>query len=85
MIECLNCGKELYNIDGKRGKKFCNSTCRSNFWQKCKRKNKENSLDKNLEEVNKLPNIQENIVKSKVMQEMEQRVAEIQKQFLNKK
>jgi hypothetical protein len=31
---CLNCGKELKQEKGKREKKFCNSTCRSAYWQK---------------------------------------------------
>lgn len=34
---CLECGKELVQIIGKRAKKFCNVTCRSNYWQKQKR------------------------------------------------
>ena len=38
--ECLNCGKDLVHIAGKRGKIFCNATCRSNYWQKQDRKNK---------------------------------------------
>ncbi len=37
-MECLNCKKELEQIPQKRPKKFCNSTCRSNYWQKEKRK-----------------------------------------------
>ncbi len=39
-MECLNCSKELVQIEGKRAKQFCNSTCRSNYWQKEKRKEK---------------------------------------------
>lgn len=39
-MNCLNCNKELEQIKGKRERKFCNSTCRSNFWQKENRKNK---------------------------------------------
>ena len=35
---CLNCKKELEQLVGKRQKQFCNSTCRSNYWQKAKRK-----------------------------------------------
>lgn len=38
MLKCLNCGKGLTEIEGKREKQFCNSTCRSNHWQKEKRK-----------------------------------------------
>lgn len=38
MNNCLNCGKELVQIEGKRSKKFCDNTCRSNYWQKTNRK-----------------------------------------------
>lgn len=34
MDKCLNCGKELKHIDGRRKKTFCNDTCRSNYWYK---------------------------------------------------
>lgn len=37
-MKCPNCEKELEQIEGKRAKQFCNSTCRSNHWQKEKRK-----------------------------------------------
>lgn len=37
-MPCLNCNKEIIQIPKKREKMFCNSTCRSNFWQKEKRK-----------------------------------------------
>jgi hypothetical protein len=36
-MACLNCGKELTTVAHKREKVFCNSTCRSNYWQKVKR------------------------------------------------
>lgn len=39
-MKCLECEKELINTEGKRAKKFCNNTCRSNYWQKQNRKNK---------------------------------------------
>jgi len=35
---CIECGTEIYSLQGKREKKFCDSTCRSNFWKKQKRK-----------------------------------------------
>lgn len=35
---CLECGTELTQTPGKRAKTFCNVTCRSNYWQKNKRK-----------------------------------------------
>jgi len=35
--QCLNCGKALNRIEGKREKVFCNTTCRSNYWQKSER------------------------------------------------
>lgn len=38
MDTCLNCGKDLKQIPQKRKKQFCNSTCRSNYWQKEKRR-----------------------------------------------
>ena len=34
MSKCLNCNKPLAQTPGKRPRKFCNSTCRSNYWQK---------------------------------------------------
>lgn len=37
-MECLECHKLLPQTKGKRAKQFCNSTCRSNYWQKAKRK-----------------------------------------------
>lgn len=33
-MKCPNCEKVLQQTEGKRQKRFCNSTCRSNFWQK---------------------------------------------------
>ena len=38
---CKECDKDLAQTDGKRKKEFCNSTCRSNFWQKNRKKKKE--------------------------------------------
>lgn len=35
---CLACNTPLEQIPHKRKKKFCNSTCRSNYWQKKARK-----------------------------------------------
>lgn len=37
-MKCLNCGADLVQIPKKRKKEFCDSTCRSNNWQKEKRK-----------------------------------------------
>lgn len=37
MTECLNCGKIIQQTPGKRKRQFCNSTCRSNYWQKASR------------------------------------------------
>ncbi len=37
-MECLNCKTEIKQKPGKRAPKFCGTTCRSNFWQKAKRK-----------------------------------------------
>jgi hypothetical protein len=33
---CLNCGAELVQLDGKRKKIYCNSTCRSRHFQRKK-------------------------------------------------
>jgi UTP-glucose-1-phosphate uridylyltransferase len=33
-MKCLNCSKNLEQTVGKRERRFCNSTCRSNYWQK---------------------------------------------------
>jgi len=43
-MKCLNCDTELEQTEGKREKQFCNSTCRSNYWQKAKRKKKLNNI-----------------------------------------
>lgn len=40
-MKCLDCETELTQIPKKRQKQFCNSTCRSNYWQKKQRKKKE--------------------------------------------
>lgn len=37
-MKCPNCQKVVKQTPGKREKVFCNSTCRSNFWAKEKRK-----------------------------------------------
>ncbi len=39
-MNCLECGKEIAQTTGKRARIFCNSTCRSNYWQKKKRESK---------------------------------------------
>ncbi len=36
-MRCLECEKNLEQTEGKREREFCNTTCRSNFWQKVKR------------------------------------------------
>lgn len=40
MSNCLNCGEHISQTLGKREKQFCDSTCRSNYWQKKKRTQK---------------------------------------------
>lgn len=40
-MKCLNCNSDLIQQKGKRKKIFCDSTCRSNYWQKTKRLEKE--------------------------------------------
>lgn len=49
-MKCLECEKELINTEGKRPKKFCNNTCRSNYWQKENRKKKSIVAIQNLNE-----------------------------------
>ena len=44
-MNCKNCDKELVQLPKKKVKEFCNSTCRSNFWQKQKRKKKKPSKE----------------------------------------
>lgn len=39
MNKCLNCGKEISQTPKKRERRFCDSTCRSNYWQKQNRIN----------------------------------------------
>lgn len=38
---CIECGKELEEKETGRPKRFCSVSCRSNFWQKEKRKEAE--------------------------------------------
>jgi predicted nucleic acid-binding Zn ribbon protein len=38
MNTCIECGNGITQVEKKREKKFCSSTCRSNNWQKSKRK-----------------------------------------------
>jgi len=45
-MECLDCEKELIQIPKKRKKEFCNSTCRSNYWQKADRAKKNEGVIK---------------------------------------
>ncbi len=40
-LGCLNCGENVLQTRGKRKKIFCNNTCRSNYWQKTDRLEKE--------------------------------------------
>lgn len=40
MNECKECGKVLTHFEGRRKKEFCNSTCRSKFWQKSQKNRK---------------------------------------------
>ncbi len=54
MIGCLNCGKDLIQSPKKRKKIFCDSTCRSNYWQKSDRLEKKGlSVDEILNEIKK--------------------------------
>ena len=46
-MKCLNCGETLVQIPQKRAKQFCDSTCRSNYWQKAKRKVAANNKPEN--------------------------------------
>jgi len=59
-MKCLECKSDLVQLEGKREKQFCNSSCRSNYWQKAQRKIKKNNKPQNkkniLAERNTLPN-----------------------------
>lgn len=55
-MECLECNKNLEQTLGKRAKQFCNSTCRSNFWQKAKRKIAENNKPENKKKIEEARN-----------------------------
>jgi hypothetical protein len=50
-MNCRECKKDIEQTVGKRAKEFCNSTCRSNFWQKNKRKIAANNLPANKERI----------------------------------
>lgn len=50
-MKCLECKKDLVQTAGKRAKQFCNSTCRSNYWQKAKRRVEANNKPKKKAEV----------------------------------
>ena len=32
MDKCLHCENELQHVPGRKKKRFCNETCRSNYW-----------------------------------------------------
>ena len=34
MDNCLNCGKELFHVQGRRKKKFCDEKCKQEHWRK---------------------------------------------------
>lgn len=52
--ECLNCGSEILREPHKKEKVFCNSSCRSNYWQKTKKLEKEGlSVDEILKRIKK--------------------------------
>jgi hypothetical protein len=46
--KCLNCNSQLEQSEGKRSKVFCDSTCRSNYWQRSEALEKQG---KNAEEI----------------------------------
>lgn len=48
--QCLNCGAHLELTPGKRDKDFCDTTCRSNYWQKSNRLRKSGLTDKEIAE-----------------------------------
>ena len=55
-MKCLECKNDLIQTQGKRERQFCNSTCRSNFWQKAKRKVAENNKPENKKKINEARN-----------------------------
>jgi hypothetical protein len=52
-MKCLECNKEVKQTPGKREKQFCGSSCRSNFWQKAKRKIAANNKPENKKRIQK--------------------------------
>jgi endogenous inhibitor of DNA gyrase (YacG/DUF329 family) len=52
-MNCLECKKEVIQTPGKRERQFCNSTCRSNYWQKAKRKIAKNNIPENKKRIKK--------------------------------
>ena len=48
---CLNCGESLVDQSRRNNRVFCNTTCRSNYWQKSNRLEKQG---KSVEEIIKL-------------------------------
>lgn len=38
-MDCLNCGKELKMVEGRRPKKYCDDACRIAYFHKNKKKN----------------------------------------------
>ena len=45
MNNCLQCGEPVTRVEGKREKKFCNETCRSNFWYAKNKKGQQKITD----------------------------------------
>jgi len=68
-MKCPNCEKEIVQTKGKRKRLFCNSTCRSNVWQKEKRKQpKKDAKPKETDsKTSTVPEIEQRIAKIKEM------------------
>jgi len=85
MIKCLECNELLTQVQGKREKQFCSSTCRSNYWQKAKRRVAENNKPHNkkriLKERNTPPIISDKHKQSQpAIEEMEKQFQKLLKQ-----
>ena len=80
-MKCLNCNSELIQIKGKREKIFCDSTCRSNYWQKSDRLEKEGFSVEEI--VDKIKKSKGKSVKSIYKEKKEEKVKDIKDEILN--
>lgn len=70
---CKKCGKELTQTEGRRAKQFCNSNCRSTFWQNKNKKVVKPVIEDSTEQTNEKTTAQNESVNTSQTPTMPQR------------